>query len=118
MNASHEIIKEQTKSKVEDFFKSVSANLDLLVMDQKTSKDTDKHEESEEKSRQESVETAAGILNITEDISKSLALTVDVGSSVEIKLPNISMTVMKKKIGETNNSVWEADNLKVSKFLF
>lgn len=63
---------------------------------------------------QEDKNTATNILNITADISKTLAQTIDIGSSVDIKLPNISMTVMKKRTGTSNSSIWEADSLKVN----
>ena len=114
MNASHEIVKEATKAKVETFFKSVSSSLNLLNLQNDV-----KEKESEKSSSQQSQEdknTATNILNITADISKTLAQTVDIGSSVDIKLPNISMTVMKKKTGTSNSSIWEADSLKVSYF--
>ena len=112
MNASHEIVKEATKAKVETFFKSVSSSLNLLNL-----QDDVKEKENSKTSTfnsQEDKKTATNILNITEDISKTLALTVDLGSSVDIKLPNISMTVMKKKTGTSNSSIWEADSLKVT----
>ena len=114
MNASHEIVKEATKAKVETFFKSVSSSLNLLNLQddakEKENGKTSSHQSQEDKN------TATNILNITADISKTLALTVDMGSSVDIKLPNISMTVMKKKTGTSNSSIWEADSLKV--FIF
>ena len=70
-----------------------------------------------EKKKTEEINTATSILNITADISKTLASTVELGSKVDIKLPNITMTVMKKKMGINNNnssSSWEADSLKVN----
>jgi len=112
MNASHEIVKEATKAKVETFFKSVSSSLNLFNLH-----DNVKEKESEKSSSHQSQEdknTATNILNITADISKTLAQTIDIGSSVDIKLPNISMTVMKKRTGTSNSSIWEADSLKVN----
>jgi len=112
MNASHEIVKEATKAKVETFFKSVSSSLNLLNLHddvkEKESGKSSSHQSQEDKN------TATNILNITADISKTLAQTVDIGSSVDIKLPNISMTVMKKRTGTSNSSIWEADSLKVN----
>ena len=111
MNASHEIVKEATKAKVETFFKSVSSSLNLLNLQDDVKDEQSRNTSSQH--NQEDKNTATNILNITADISKTLALTVDVGSSVDIKLPNISMTVMKKKTGTSNSSIWEADSLKV-----
>ena len=114
MNASHEIVKEATKAKVETFFKSVSSSLNLFNLHdnvkEKESGKSSSHQSQEDKN------TATNILNITADISKTLAQTIDIGSSVDIKLPNISMTVMKKRTGTSNSSIWEADSLKV--FIF
>jgi len=114
VNASHEIVKEATKSKVENFFKSVSSSLNFINIKNEDSKDKKTEKEKKGKRKNEDVSTATSILNITADISKTLAMTVDVGSSIDIKLPNISMTVMKRKTGTSNSSVWEADTLKVS----
>ena len=111
MNASHEIVKEATKAKVETFFKSVSSSLNFLSKDY-VNKDNFNSKTSDNE-KQEDKNTATNILNITADISKTLAMTVEMGSSVDIKLPNISMTVMKKKTGTSNSSIWEADSLKV-----
>jgi len=112
MNASHEIVKEATKAKVETFFKSVSSSLNLFNLHdnvkEKESGKSSSHQSQEDKN------TATNILNITADISKTLAQTIDIGSSVDIKLPNISMTVMKKRTGTSNSSIWEADSLKVN----
>ena len=113
VNASHEIVKEATKSKVENFFKSVSSSLNFINIKNEDSKDKKTEKEKKGKRKNEDVSTATSILNITADISKTLAMTVDVGSSIDIKLPNISMTVMKRKTGTSNSSVWEADTLKV-----
>ena len=113
VNASHEIVKEATKSKVENFFKSVSSSLNFINIKNEDSKYKKTEKEKKGKRKNEDVSTATSILNITADISKTLAMTVDVGSSIDIKLPNISMTVMKRKTGTSNSSVWEADTLKV-----
>jgi len=119
LNASNEIIKEATKAKVENFFESVSTSLNLLNF-QKNVQNGDKtsrRTKQTESKKKEEINTATSILNITADISKTLASTVELGSKVDIKLPNISMTVMKKKMGTTNSnssSSWEADTLKVN----
>ena len=113
MNVSQEIIKEQTKSKVEDFFKSVSTSLNLLSL-QKPGKNSIKEDDKKESTKEkEKLSTATSILNITEDISRTLALTVEMDSEVNIKLPNISMTVIKKRPGSNNSSLWEGEKLKV-----
>ena len=115
MNVSHEIMKEQTKSKVEDFFKSVSTSLNLLSLQKpgkNATKEGDKIESPNEK-KNEKLSTATSILNITEDISRTLALTVEMDSEVNIKLPNISMTVIKKRPGSNKSSLWEGEKLKV-----
>lgn len=114
-NVSHEIIKKQTKSKVEDFFKSVSTSLNLLSL-QKPGKNTPNEDDKIESSKEvekEKLSTATSILNITEDISRTLALTVEMDSEVNIKLPNISMTVIKKRPGSNHSSLWEGEKLKV-----
>merc|ERR1711970_966860 len=119
LNASNEIIKEATKAKVETFFESVSSSLNLLNF-QKNAQNGDKtssRNKQTETKKKEEINTATSILNITADISKTLASTVELGSKVDIKLPNISMTVMKKKMGTNNSnssSSWEADTLKVN----
>merc|ERR1712128_42845 len=105
LNASNEIIKEATKAKVEHFFESVSTSLNLLNFQKnihKGEKTTSSPKQQETKKKEE-INTATSILNITADISRTLASTVEIGSKVDVKLPNISMTVMKKKMG-TNNS--------------
>jgi len=116
LNASNEIIKEATKAKVENFFESVSTSLNMFNFQKKNHKEDIASKDTKKKSskKKEEIKTATSILNITADISKTLATTVELGSKVDIKLPNISMTVMKKKMGATNSSVWEADSLKVN----
>ena len=59
------------------------------------------------------MKTATNILNITEDISRSLAMTVEVGKEVNIRLADISLTVMKKVPGE-ESSRWEGGAVKVN----
>merc|ERR1719186_984260 len=117
LNASNEIVKEATKAKVETFFESISLSLNQMSLQKKIHKKdkrTSSTKSEERKKKKEEINTATSILNITADISKTLASTVELGSKVDIKLPNISMTVMKKKMGTNNSSVWEADSLKVS----
>ena len=107
VNVSSEMMIEQTRSKVANFFQSVSQS--LKTFEEPTKIDTKNNKEEQK----ESINAAKSILNITESISETLAKTVKVGSSVDIKLPNISMTVMKKKAGISDSSIWEADSLKV-----
>ena len=113
MNVSHEIIKEKTKSKVEDFFKSVSTSLNLLSLQKPEPTKTKEGDKIESTKEKEKLNTATSILNITEDISRTLALTVEMDSQVNIKLPDISMTVIKKRPGTNNSSLWEGEKLKV-----
>merc|ERR1719430_2662153 len=111
--------KKLRRQKVENFFESVSSSLNLLNF-QKNAQNGDKtssRNKQTETKKKEEINTATSILNITADISKTLASTVELGSKVDIKLPNISMTVMKKKMGTNNSnssSSWEADTLKVN----
>ena len=114
LNASNEIVKEATKAKVEHFFESVSSSLNMMNIQKKIHKNDKTSSRKKATKKREDINTATSILNITADISKTLASTVEIGSQVDIKLPNISMTVMKKKMGTTNSSVWEADSLKVN----
>eukprot|EP00092_Neocalanus_flemingeri_P012767 GFUD01013758.1.p1 GENE.GFUD01013758.1~~GFUD01013758.1.p1 ORF type:complete len:732 (-),score=171.90 GFUD01013758.1:130-2073(-) len=118
LNASNEIVKEATKAKVTTFFESVSSSLNVLRL-QKNIHKNDKSTDSKksEIKKKEEINAATSILNITADISKSLSSTLELGTQVDIKLPNISMTVMKKRMGKmgmSNSSVWEADSLKVN----
>ena len=131
--ASHQIVKEATKAKVETFFKSVSSSLSMLttskkVKDQVTTVENielepsseaemQKIEEADLKKKEEDVKMATSILNITKDISKGLAATVELGSKMEIQLEDISMAVMKKRLDSsskaTQSSVWESEELTV-----
>jgi len=60
------------------------------------------------------LEAASNILNVTEDISRTLASTLDIGSVTEIKLANISMAVMKKKLSDKTSSDWDSGDIKVT----
>lgn len=127
--ASHQIVKEATKAKVETFFKSVSSSLNLLNMNKppkieiKDNDDipkepiTEEEKEEEKKRKEEDVKMATNILEITKDISKGLAATVEVGSKMEIQLPDISMAVMKRRPaaagGAVQSSVWRSEELSV-----
>merc|ERR1719495_446050 len=85
------IVKNAVKSKVEDFFGTISTAIDSQVSD-----------DSQETTSEDSVEAAADILNVTQHIGKSVASTLEIGGSSEIKLANISMLVLKKKNRMTN----------------
>merc|ERR1719228_2069419 len=130
--ASHQIVKEATKAKVETFFKSVSSSLSMLTskkvkerveniediqVEPSTKEDIKKIEEADMKKKEEDVKMATSILNITKDISKGLAATVEVGSTMEIHLEDISMAVMKKRLDSNNqvaqSSVWKSEELSV-----
>ena len=131
--ASHQIVKEATKAKVETFFKSVSSSLSMLTTSKKvkdqvatvenielepsSEAEMQKIEEADLKKKEEDVKMATSILNITKDISKGLAATVELGSTMEIQLEDISMAVMKKRLDSsskaTQSSVWESEELTV-----
>ena len=131
--ASHQIVKEATKAKVETFFKSVSSSLSMLTTSKKvkdqvatvenielepsSEAEMQKIEEADLKKKEEDVKMATSILNITKDISKGLAATVELGSKMEIQLEDISMAVMKKRLDSsskaTQSSVWESEELTV-----
>ena len=109
MNVSNEIVKEQTKSKVKNFFESISQNF-------KSFEQPMEDEKNFVEGQKLSVNTATSVLNVTENISETLAKTVKIGSSLDIKLPDIKMSVMKKEAGLSDSSIWEADNIKVLAF--
>jgi len=130
--ASHQIVKEATKAKVETFFKSVSSSLSMLTskkvkerveniediqVEPSSKEDMKKIEEADMKKKEEDVKMATSILNITKDISKGLAATVEVGSTMEIQLEDISMAVMKKRLDSNSqvsqSSVWQSEELSV-----
>merc|ERR1719385_363537 len=130
--ASHQIVKEATKAKVETFFKSVSSSLSMLTskkvkerveniediqVEPSSKEDMKKIEEANMKKKEEDVKMATSILNITKDISKGLAATVEVGSTMEIQLEDISMAVMKKRLDSNSqvsqSSVWQSEELSV-----
>jgi len=85
------IVKNAVKSKVEDFFGTISTAIDTQVSDV-----------SDEVTSEDSVEAAADILNVTQHIGKSVASTLEIGGTSEIKLANISMLVLKKQNRMTN----------------
>merc|ERR1719285_1358880 len=130
--ASHQIVKEATKAKVETFFKSVSSSLSMLTfkkakestennedvqVEPSSKEDMEKIEAADMKKKEEDVKMATSILNITKDISKGLAATVEVGGTMEIQLEDISMAVMKKRLDSNTqagqSSVWQSEELSV-----
>merc|ERR1711971_862177 len=130
--ASHQIVKEATKAKVETFFKSVSSSLSMLTLkkpkesaennedvqvEPSSKEDIEKIEAADMKKKEEDVKMATSILHITKDISKGLAATVEVGGTMEIQLEDISMAVMKKRLDSNSqagqSSVWQSEELSV-----
>ena len=130
--ASHQIVKEATKAKVETFFKSVSSSLSMLTLkkpkesaenneeaqvEPSSKEDLEKIEAADMKKKEEDVKMATSILHITKDISKGLAATVEVGGTMEIQLEDISMAVMKKRLDSNSkagqSSVWQSEELSV-----
>jgi len=99
------IVKKAAKTKVESFMKTLSSAIDTQTKGSK--------EGLCKGSKSENLEAASNILNVTEEISRTLASTLDVGTKTEIKLANISMTVMKKQLSENTSSEWEAGAVKV-----
>jgi len=65
-------------------------------------------------SKENELNAATQILNATEDISDILASTLSVGSKTDIKMTNITMTVMKKIKGRNTSSLWETEKVKVN----
>jgi len=65
-------------------------------------------------SKENELNAASQILNATEDISDILASTLSVGSKTDIKMTNITMTVMKKIQGKNTSSLWETEKVKVN----
>merc|ERR1719195_217446 len=74
--------KTKVKSKVESFFGRISSTIDSQVA---------------EESSEDSVAAASNILDVTQDIGRSVASTLEVGGESEIKQANISMLVLKKE---------------------
>ena len=123
--ASHQIVKEATKAKVETFFKSVTTSLNMLnrkkpninIENMGKVRNEPKEERTEAK-KAEDILVATNILSITKDISAGLAATVELGSQMEIQLPDISMAVMKKRLNPSGSalqqkSVWRSEELSV-----
>jgi len=98
------IVKNAAKTKVEEFFDSLST-----AIDSQTKVTTDCLD-----SKKDKLEAASNILNVTEDISRTLASTLSLGSTTEIKLANISMAVIKKKLSDNTSSAWETEDMKVT----
>jgi len=96
------IVKNAAKKKVEYFFENLSTAINTRV-----SRDCVKN-------KFDYLDAATNILNVTEDISNKLASTLDIGSKTEIKLANISMTVMKKRLSENTSSEWDSGAVKVN----
>jgi hypothetical protein len=96
------IVSQAAKTKVEDFFFGLSTTIDDMV--------PRKRGASASLRRQ----AAESVLEAGDDIAASLASTVDLGSSVDIALPNISMTVVKKVRGSvSSSSSWSTSLLDV-----
>ena len=104
LSVDKSIVKDAAKTKVESFFDSLSNAIDSQT----------KVNPNCSNSTNEKLDAAADILNVTEDISRTLASTLTVGSMTEIKLANISMTVMKKKLSENTSSAWETGDVSVT----
>ena len=92
-------------------------DVDDVEVGPSTKEDLKKLEEADMKKKEEDMKMATSILNITKDISKGLAATVEVGSTMEIQLEDISMAVMKKRLDSdsqaTQSSVWQSEELSV-----
>jgi len=92
------IVKKAVKSKVETFFSTISTAIDS---------------ESDKNTTTDSVAAAADILDVTEDIGRTVASTLELDSRSEIKLANISMLVMKRRLGREEVSHWDSPGVKV-----
>jgi len=104
LNVDKSIVKDAAKTKVENFFDSLSNAIDSQTKVKQNCSNRTK----------EKLDAASNILNVTEDISRTLASTLTVGSMTEIKLANISMTVMKKKLSDNTSSAWETGDVSVT----
>jgi len=104
LNVDKSVVKDAAKTKVENFFDSLSNAIDSQT----------KVKPNCSNSTKEKLDAAANILNVTEDISRTLASTLEVGSMTEIKLANISMTVMKKKLSDNTSSAWKTGDVSVT----
>ena len=93
------------------------ATVENIELEPSSEAEMQKIEEADLKKKEEDVKMATSILNITKDISKGLAATVELGSKMEIQLEDISMAVMKKRLDSsskaTQSSVWESEELTV-----
>jgi len=98
------IVSQAARTKVETFFKTVTDtfNIENIV-------DTEGEQDKESK-----MAAASSILSVTEDISDRLASTVELGSSLNISLPEVSMTVLKRKMEDNSSSTWNSEGLSVS----
>ena len=93
------------------------ATVENIELEPSSEAEMQKIEEADLKKKEEDVKMATSILNITKDISKGLAATVELGSTMEIQLEDISMAVMKKRLDSNNqvaqSSVWKSEELSV-----
>lgn len=92
------IVKKAVKSKVETFFSTVSTAIDSQHVKNAST---------------DSVAAAEDILHVTEDIGRTMASTLELDTSSEIQLANISMLVMKKRLGQEAVSKWNSLGVKV-----
>jgi len=59
------------------------------------------------------VAAAANILEVTEDIGRTMASTLELDSREEIRLANISLLVMKRRLGLENSTKWDSPGVVV-----
>ena len=96
------IVSEAAKTKVENFFVDLSSTIETLLPSSSTGSSTDL-----------SIVAAETVLDAGDDIANSLASTVELGGQMDIALPNISMSVMKKEPLLDSVSTWETNWLEV-----
>merc|ERR1712133_273367 len=96
------IVSEAAKTKVENFFVDLSSTIETFLPSSSTGSSTDL-----------SIVAAETVLDAGDDIANSLASTVELGGQMDIALPNISMSVMKKEPLPDSVSTWENNWLEV-----
>merc|ERR1719153_1522556 len=92
------IVSEAAKTKVENFFVDLSSTIETFLPSSSTGSSTDL-----------SIVAAETVLDAGDDIANSLASTVELGGQMDIALPNISMSVMKKEPLPDSFSTWETN---------
>jgi len=111
------VMQDVATEKVENFFQTMSKSLKKVKIGKiLKGPETMAHESSEPASDTKSEETniAENLLNVTESISEKLSSTIDIGSEVNIVLPDVAMTVRKKELNQNSTSHWQHKEIEVN----